>query len=65
MKLRINGKPESVHNETTVNALLLDRGQDGRVAVAVNGEFVPRDTYHETVLQDGDEVEILAPMQGG
>ena len=35
------------------------------VAVAHNRNFVPRGDYLTTFLKDGDELEILAPMQGG
>lgn len=34
-------------------------------AAAVNGGFVPKTFYAETILIDGDEIEILSPMQGG
>lgn len=65
MKLNINGKLESLDGEHTIASLLHHRGQDGRVAVAVNEEFVPRAAYGEVALKEGDEVEIVAPMQGG
>ena len=35
------------------------------IAVAQNGAFVARDTYKDTTVNEGDEVEIVAPMQGG
>lgn len=35
------------------------------VATAVNGEFVAANARARTVVQDGDRVEVLAPMQGG
>jgi sulfur carrier protein len=35
------------------------------VAVAVNGEFVPRSQHAETKIGEGDSVEILSPQQGG
>lgn len=34
-------------------------------AVAVNGQFVPRNSYREKVLKDADDVEVVSPMQGG
>lgn len=36
-----------------------------KCAVAVNGEFVPRSDYQETVLKDGDTVDVVAPVGGG
>ena len=38
---------------------------DRRVAVAVNGEFVPRSAYAGRVLQDDDHIDIVAPVGGG
>ncbi|NJM12898.1 MAG: sulfur carrier protein ThiS [Synechococcaceae cyanobacterium SM1_2_3] len=35
------------------------------IAVAHNDEFVPRSRYAAISLQDGDRLEIVAPMQGG
>jgi sulfur carrier protein len=36
-----------------------------QVAVAVNGEVVPRDTWAEARVSDGDEVEIVRAVGGG
>ncbi len=36
-----------------------------RVAVECNGEIVPRATYAERVLADGDHLEIVHFMGGG
>jgi sulfur carrier protein len=35
------------------------------VAVAVNGEVVPRTDWPATVLRGGDRVEVLSAAQGG
>jgi sulfur carrier protein len=35
------------------------------VAVAVNGEVVPRAAWAGTALRDGDRVEVLSATQGG
>ena len=46
--------------------LLIEQGYgDSIVATAVNGEFVPQGNRASTQLQNGDRVEVLAPMQGG
>ena len=36
-----------------------------RIAVERNGEIVPKAQYSETVLQDGDIVEIVSFVGGG
>lgn len=61
----VNGERREVAS-TTLDLLLQELGYSSpRVAVAVNREFVPRGTHAECKLSDGDEIEILAPMQGG
>jgi thiamine biosynthesis protein ThiS len=39
--------------------------QAQRVAVEVNGDIVPLRRHAETMLQDGDSVEIVTFVQGG
>ena len=36
-----------------------------RVAVERNGEIVPRSKHPETVLVDGDKIEVVAAIGGG
>lgn len=35
------------------------------VAVAVNGEIVPRDRWREQRLAPGDQIDIVGAVQGG
>ena len=48
--------------------LLEERGVDGRkggVAVALNGEVVPRADWAQTSLKANDKVEIVQIVRGG
>ena len=36
-----------------------------KVAVAINGQFIPKSKYDEHTINENDDVEIVAPMQGG
>jgi sulfur carrier protein len=36
-----------------------------RFVVAINKEFVPRSSYAEVILQDGDEIDLVRPVWGG
>ncbi|ACE85242.1 sulfur carrier protein ThiS [Cellvibrio japonicus] len=38
---------------------------DSKIAVAINGEFIPRSTYTSHRLQHGDQVDIVKPVGGG
>lgn len=58
--------PAQAAGPPTLAAMLLICGYAGAtVATAVNGEFVPVPARAQTRLQDGDRIEVLAPMQGG
>jgi sulfur carrier protein len=34
-------------------------------AAAINLAFVPKNSYEQTLLQEGDQIEIIAPITGG
>jgi sulfur carrier protein len=34
-------------------------------AAAINLAFVPKNRYDQTLLQEGDQIEIIAPITGG
>ena len=37
----------------------------GRIAVERNGDIVPKARYKDTVLQDGDSLEVVSFVGGG
>jgi len=66
MKMTVNGVSSDVAEGTTVAELVDARAQQQRwVAVAVDGDVVPRGAWTSTLLHDGDTVEILVPVAGG
>lgn len=65
MKILVNGALRETDAADIAQALV-DLGYgDSVVATALNGEFVPSGSRHLMRLSDGDQLEILAPMQGG
>ncbi len=36
-----------------------------RIAIECNEEFVPKTKYHETVLKNGDKLEVVSFVGGG
>lgn len=65
-QLIVNGTPETLRDGLTVFALLEERSLAGkRVAVERNGEIVPKGRHAETVLADGDRLEIVVAVGGG
>jgi sulfur carrier protein len=66
MKVTVNGVREEIDDGMTVAQLVAVRADDRRrVAVARNGEVVPRSAWEATSLHDGDSVEVLAAVAGG
>jgi sulfur carrier protein len=66
MTLTVNGKAMELPDGLTVEALLEHlKVRRPYTAVALNREITPRQRYGETVLRDGDRVEIVHPMGGG
>ena len=64
-RLVVNGEARET-TALSLAALLDDLGYAGqKVATALNGEFVPERARADTSLTAGDEVEIVAPRQGG
>ena len=62
----VNGDPRDVAPGTTVAELLraLDAPDRG-VAVAIDGEVVPRGSWADTALADEAKVEVVMAVQGG
>jgi len=71
MQLKVNGIDRQVggdiaDSEPTVRVLLQDLGLDrDGIAVAVNGVVVPRNRHGETMLREGDDVEVIRAVGGG
>lgn len=64
--LIINGHKKTFQAPLDIDRLLEEEGyKDKLVAVAVNGVFVPKAHYCGSILQEGDEIDVVSPMQGG
>jgi sulfur carrier protein len=62
----LNGEARSLPQTTSVaDALQLWGYRCEQIAVAINGEFVARAEYANTLLSAKDLVDVVAPMQGG
>jgi thiamine biosynthesis protein ThiS len=64
--LQVNGRREACEEGTTV-ADLLERLQldPRRVAVEKNETLVPKSAFAETILAEGDRIEIVEFVGGG
>ena len=65
MRIELNGESTQV-SETCLSEILDECGyQNARIATALNGEIVHKQSRHETWLSEGDRLEIVAPIFGG
>ena len=66
MNVIMNGElVELADGATTAVAVQLLTSAVSGIAVAVNGDVVPRSLWAERALADGDAVEVLTAVQGG
>jgi thiazole synthase len=68
MTVELNGQPIELPDGATVATAVERSGAapEGRgVAVAVDGDVVPRSEWDATPLTDGQTIEVLAAIQGG
>ena len=63
--VKINGEKLNIAGETVAFYLASEGYDEKRVAVEVNGNIVPKKKYNETVIQDGDNIEIVSFVGGG
>jgi sulfur carrier protein len=64
----VNGRPSEIDPGQTVAGLLAALGHPPGgpgIAVALNGEVVPRSAWAATPLGDHDRLEVLGASQGG
>ena len=63
----LNGERRELHEPATVEVAVRASGApDGRgVAVALDGEVVPRGQWATTEVREGQQVEVLHAVQGG
>ena len=64
MQIDLNGRALTVTAQT-LGAALAELGLTVPLATALNGQFVAAQARAATVLQNGDRIEALSPMQGG
>jgi sulfur carrier protein len=67
LHLTINGQRRDFDlNPSTLAALVDALGmKPDRIAVELNRDIVPRDRWSETLLEDGDQLEIVQFVGGG
>ena len=68
MTVRLNGHAIELEDSASVADAVARAGAGGErrgVAVAIDGEVVPRSAWRETRLREGQRIDIVAAVQGG
>ncbi len=66
MNVELNGAPRELADGTTLTELIESlTGSIRGSAVAVDDEIVPRGTWTDYALRDGQRVELITAVQGG
>ena len=63
--VKINGEELNMAGKTISEYLATTNFDPKRIAVERNGDIVPKAKYGETILQDGDNVEVVSFVGGG
>ena len=63
--VKVNGEPKDIAGQTIAEYLATTNYDVKRIAVERNGDIVPKAQYGETVLWDGDSIEIVSFVGGG
>lgn len=66
ISITVNGEALSLASGSSLQQLLEKLGMGaGRIAVERNLEIVPRSLYSDTVLSEGDTLEVVQAIGGG
>ncbi len=67
ISIQVNGEPYACRLPAqSVSDLVRELSLEGkRIAIERNGEIVPRSKHSETILIDGDKIEVVAAVGGG
>ena len=68
MRVLLNGEERDLGDGASVRDAVVAAGAPGEgrgVAVALDGEVVPRGRWDDQVLADGQRVEVVRAVQGG
>ena len=63
--VKINGQPSDADGKSIAEYLAGTQYSLKRIAVELNGRIAPKAKYGETILNDGDVLEIVSFVGGG
>ncbi|MEC7875179.1 MAG: sulfur carrier protein ThiS [Pseudomonadota bacterium] len=65
MKVLLNGSSYSVKNNCSVDSLIKNLDLNGKYAIEINQNIIPRSQYSNKRINSGDKIEIVQAIGGG
>ncbi|CEG56876.1 sulfur carrier protein ThiS [Legionella fallonii] len=66
VSIYLNDTVQQIEPTQSLHELLIQNNYiEQHFAVAINNRLIPRMAYNITLLNPGDRVDIIVPMQGG
>lgn len=66
MKIKVNSKVIEANDGETLSGLIAEKKLDaGKVLASVNKAIIKAEYFPETILAEGDDVELFAFVSGG
>ena len=66
IQVTINGEPKQLQKNTTISEMLTQLDyQNEWLGVAINTTFISKIEHDQTIIKEGDNIDILSPIQGG
>ena len=66
LNIKVNGRPTTLPPGALVAALVTTMQLEGkRYAIERNGEIVPKSAVGSTLVEDGDQYEVVIAVGGG
>lgn len=66
MRIKLNGKEQELAAAASLQNIVAFFSQDNRRVIAeVNGEIIKNSLWADTLLKDGDAVELVSLVGGG
>ncbi len=65
MKVLLNGSSYSVENNCSVDSLIKNLDLNGKYAIEINQNIIPRSQYSDKKINSGDKIEIVQAIGGG
>ena len=65
MKVLLNGSSFSLKDNCSLDSLIKNLELDGKYAIEINQNIIPRSQYSTKQVSNGDKIEIVQAIGGG